>query len=58
MFVLGTTQGRGFFVAAGGGSWHQAISHIRTVIRDKKFDVEVSNITSAMSLISVQGPKR
>ncbi|CAG0925632.1 unnamed protein product, partial [Notodromas monacha] len=50
-------QGPGFYVAAGGGSWNQALSHIMSVVRQQKFDVQVHNATNDMALISLQGPK-
>nr|CAG4640629.1 EOG090X014D [Eulimnadia texana] len=50
-------QGLGFYVAAGGGSAFQSYSHILKVIQDKKFNVDLVDLSNDVALLSVQGPK-
>lgn len=46
----------GFYIAAGGGSQYHILSHIRSVLQDKKFNVKLENRTEEMGILSVQGP--
>ena len=51
-------DGRGFYIAAGGGNSEHSLSHINTVIQDQKFDCKVLDNSTDMCMLSVQGPKR
>lgn len=50
-------DGRGFYIAAGGGNSEHSLSHINTVIQDQKFDCKVLDNSTDMCMLSVQGPK-
>lgn len=50
-------DGRGFYIAAGGGSAYQSFTHIRTAIEDGKFNAKLVNLSNDICLLSVQGPK-
>lgn len=51
-------QGKGFYVAAGGGSAYQSFTHIKTAIEDGRFNAKLLNLSDKICLLSVQGPKR
>nr|CAG4648492.1 EOG090X014D [Polyphemus pediculus] len=50
-------NGRGFYIAAGGGSAYHSLTHIRETIEDKRFNAQVVNLSDDMCLLSIQGPK-
>ncbi|XP_013401693.1 sarcosine dehydrogenase, mitochondrial [Lingula anatina] len=50
-------EGRGFYLAAGGGAAQQNYSHIQTVIQDQKFNCHLIDHSDDMALMSIQGPK-
>nr|CAG4641459.1 EOG090X014D [Eurycercus lamellatus] len=50
-------QGRGFYIAAGGGSAYQSFTHIQRAIEDGRFDAQLINTSNHTSLLSIQGPK-
>lgn len=43
---------------AGGASAFYTKSHFQNVIDDKKFDVELHDVSRKMGVISIQGPNR
>ncbi|GAB6032728.1 hypothetical protein CHUAL_011598 [Chamberlinius hualienensis] len=49
--------GNGFYIAAAGGSAFQNYAHILKVIQDKKFRVQLTDLSEEMGLLSIQGPK-
>ena len=51
-------EGRGFYVAAGGGNSEHSLAHINTAIQDQKFNCRVLDHSTNMCMLSVQGPKR
>lgn len=51
-------QGKGFYIAAGGGSAYQSFTHIRKVIEDNRFNAKLVNLSDSICLLSIQGPKR
>ena len=51
-------QGRGFYIAAGGGSAYQSFTHIKTAIEDGRFNAKLVNLSNDICLLSVQGPRR
>ncbi|XP_071498557.1 sarcosine dehydrogenase, mitochondrial-like [Diadema antillarum] len=50
-------EGRGFYVAAGGGAADHVKVHMLTEIQDRNFDCQVIDATEEMGVISVQGRK-
>ncbi|XP_040078946.1 sarcosine dehydrogenase, mitochondrial [Ixodes scapularis] len=50
-------DGRGFYVAAAGASANHSLSHIRSVVQDRKFRVSIEDRSGSMGMLSVQGPK-
>lgn len=50
-------DGRGFYVAAGGGVADHVKAHMRTEIQDRKLNCQITDVSNQMGLISVQGPK-
>lgn len=50
-------QGKGFYIAAGGGSAYQSFTHIRKVIEDNRFNAKLVNLSDSICLLSIQGPK-
>ncbi|XP_041481408.1 sarcosine dehydrogenase, mitochondrial-like [Lytechinus variegatus] len=50
-------DGRGFYVAAGGGVAEHVKSHMQTEIQDKRFNCQIVDVTNEMGVISIQGPK-
>ncbi|XP_046441775.1 sarcosine dehydrogenase, mitochondrial-like isoform X2 [Daphnia pulex] len=50
-------QGKGFYIAAGGGSAYQSFTHIRKTIEDNRFDAKLVNLSDSICLFSIQGPK-
>jgi sarcosine dehydrogenase len=52
------SQGKGFYIAAGGGSAYQSFTHIRKTIEDNRFDAKLVNLSDSICLLSIQGPKR
>lgn len=52
------SQGKGFYIAAGGGSAYQSFTHIRKAIEDNRFDAKLVNLSDSICLLSIQGPKR
>lgn len=51
-------KGRGFYIIAGGAVASQTQAHIRHIIRQKGFRVNVDDVTTSVGVLSVQGPKR
>lgn len=51
-------KGRGFYIIAGGAVASQTQAHIRHVIQQKGFKVNVDDVTTSVGVLSVQGPKR
>lgn len=49
-------KGRGYYIVAGGASAYQTISHIKESIRDKNFNVALTDVTAEMGVLSIQGP--
>nr|CAG4649939.1 EOG090X014D [Sida crystallina] len=49
-------QGKGFYIAAGGGSAYQSWSHLLKAIEDGGFDARLTDRSRQTSLLSVQGP--
>lgn len=52
-----TFQGRGFYVAAGGGSAYQSFTHIKRALEDGGFNAQLVNLSDHICLLSVQGPR-
>jgi len=50
-------NGRGFYIAASGGSLYHSFSHLQKVIADRGFNAQVINASDDMSLLSIQGPR-
>lgn len=50
-------DGRGFYVAVGGGFAQHALGHMRDVLADNRFDCELVDVSEAMAMLSVQGPR-
>ncbi|XP_071948370.1 sarcosine dehydrogenase, mitochondrial-like [Antedon mediterranea] len=50
-------EGRGFYVAVGGGAAEQGKQHILTAIQDKGFNCQLLDHSEDMCMISIQGPK-
>ena len=51
-------QDRGFYIATGGGSTYQSWTHLRQVMEDRGFDVQLTDRSHQTSLLSLQGPRR
>lgn len=54
---MAKSQGRGFYIAAGGGSAYQSFSHIAKALEEGRFDAKIINKSDYTSLLSIQGPK-
>nr|CAG4651589.1 EOG090X014D [Triops cancriformis] len=50
-------EGKGFYLAAGGGSAYQNWSHVLKAVQDKNFKVNLLDHSGDMCLLSLQGPK-
>ncbi|XP_037082640.1 sarcosine dehydrogenase, mitochondrial-like [Pollicipes pollicipes] len=50
-------QGRGFYVAVGGGFAEHVRAHMMTAIQDRQLNATVTDRSTDMGLLSVQGPK-
>ncbi|XP_075228013.1 sarcosine dehydrogenase [Lycorma delicatula] len=50
-------KGRGMYIVAGGAIASQTRAHINSVIREKSFRVSITDLSHAIGLLSVQGPK-
>ncbi|CAD5122929.1 DgyrCDS11326 [Dimorphilus gyrociliatus] len=51
-----TQDGRIFYVAIGGGVAQAGLSHIKSILQDKKLDCQLIDATNDLTLLSVQGP--
>lgn len=51
-------QDNGYYIVADGASTYHTLSHIQAAIAERKFDVNVQNVTDRVGIISVQGPQR
>ena len=52
------SQGRGFYVAVGGGFAEHVRAHMSVAIQDQGLNATVTDRSADMGLLSVQGPKR
>lgn len=50
--------GKGYYITVAGGSAFQNYAHILKVVQDKRFNVQITDLTEDMGLLSIQGPKR
>lgn len=48
--------GNGYYLAIGGAIGEHAWCHLKDVIFDNKFDVELQDISESVGLLSIQGP--
>lgn len=51
-------SGDGFYLAIGGGIGEHSWNHIRNILAEKQFNVQLDDHTNDMGMLSVQGPKR
>ena len=51
-------DGRGFYIAAGGGVTQHVKTHMQTAIQDERFDCTILDHSDDMGVLSIQGPKR
>ncbi|XP_014291636.1 sarcosine dehydrogenase, mitochondrial [Halyomorpha halys] len=49
-------KGRGMYIVAGGASASQTRAHIMSVIKKKGFKVDITDFSSQVGLLSIQGP--
>lgn len=49
-------QGRGFYVMTPGGSSYHTWAHIKSVLSEKKFNVQFTDVSEKVGVLSVQGP--
>jgi len=49
-------KGDGYYLAVGGAIGQYAWGHLKDVIYDKKFDVELKDISETVGMLSIQGP--
>jgi hypothetical protein len=47
-----------FYITAGGASGHHDFCHIQNIIKDMKFDCQLSDHTEELGILSVQGRHR
>lgn len=50
-------KGRGYYVVAGGASMYQTIAHMREAIQEKNFRAKVTDVTTELGVLSLQGPQ-
>ncbi|XP_022101049.1 sarcosine dehydrogenase, mitochondrial-like [Acanthaster planci] len=50
-------DGRGFYVAAGGGVAQHVKTHMKTIMEDEQFDCSILDHSEDMGVLSIQGPK-
>ncbi|XP_023344278.1 sarcosine dehydrogenase, mitochondrial isoform X2 [Eurytemora carolleeae] len=49
--------GTGFYIAAAGGAAYQNLSHIQKTVQDAGFDVNITDKSREMGMLSIQGPR-
>lgn len=49
-------KGRGYYIVAGGASAFHTYNHLRQSIKEKALQADVEDVTTQMSVISIQGP--
>ncbi|KAK2188591.1 hypothetical protein NP493_127g01000 [Ridgeia piscesae] len=50
-------DGRGFYVAVGGGLAQHALGHMQDVLADSRLDCRLVDVSETMAMLSVQGPR-
>jgi sarcosine dehydrogenase len=50
-------KGRGYYIVAGGASANHTLCHIKSIINEKSFRANVTDVTQELGVLSIQGPK-
>lgn len=51
-------QGFGFYITTAGGSSYHTWAHIKSVLNEKNFNVDFTDVCEKVGVLSVQGPNR